>query len=178
MFSDNLFDLNQSERHCSSLFNCLISVCKSFPLINKLLDLHIDAKAQSEVTISTITMEQQPDLFDCEPPVIIQCSPVSLDPHIDQTDLHVPSPTPCAHYSHTAHATMHSASIMPSLAQLSNGRSADHHILTVPPQDQLELKESYIPSQTPRPGRKVKDATLHITSTPRLAACHILSGVT
>ena len=48
-----------------------------------LLDLHIDVKAQSEVSIATITMEQQPDLFDCEPPVTMQCSPISLDPHID-----------------------------------------------------------------------------------------------
>ena len=63
-----------------------------------LLDLHIDVKAQSEASIATFTMEQQHDLFDCEPPVTIQCSPVSLDPHIDQTDLYVPSPTPCAHY--------------------------------------------------------------------------------
>ena len=64
-------------------------------------------KAQSEVSIATITMEQQPDLFDCEPQVTMQCSPISLDPHIDQTDLHVQSPLSCAHYSHTAHATMH-----------------------------------------------------------------------
>ena len=35
VFSDILLDLNQSERHCNSLFNCLISVCKSFPLIIK-----------------------------------------------------------------------------------------------------------------------------------------------
>ena len=61
---------------------------------------------------------------------------------------------------------------------LTNGRSADHHILHAPPQDQLELKECYIHSQTPRPGRKVKDGTLHITSTPRLAACLFLSGIT
>ena len=141
-------------------------------------ELHINVKLQSQVSIAAITKEQQPELNDCEPPVINQSSHVSLDTHIDQTSLHVPSPTPCAHYSHMAHTTMHPASVMPSVAQLSNGRSADHHILTVPPQDQLELKESYIPSQTPRPGRKVKDGTLHITSTPRLAACHILCGVT
>ena len=156
------------------------------------LDLHIDVKAQSGVSISTITMEQQHDLFDCEPPVTIQCSPVSLDPHIDQTDLYVPSPIPCAHYSYTAHTTMHLDRNVPSrrLLQpdkyvpsqkpfcLTNGRSADHHILHAPPQDQLELKEGYIHSQTPRPGRKVKDGTLHITSTPRPAACLFLSGVT
>ena len=157
-----------------------------------LLDLHIDVKAQSEVSISTITMEQQPDLFDCEPPVTIQCSPVSLHPHIDQTDLYVPSPTPCAHYSHTAHTTMHLDRNVPSRRLLhpdkyvpsqrpfclTNGRSADHHILHAPPQDQLELKECYIHSQTPRPGRKVKDGTLHITSTPRPTAYHFLSGIT
>ena len=79
-----------------------------------LLDLHIDVKAQSEVSIATITMEQQPDLFDCEPPVTMQCSPISLDPHIDQTDLHVQSPLSCAHYSHTAHATMHPDRDVPS----------------------------------------------------------------
>ena len=43
-----------------------------------LLDLHIDVKAQSDVSIATITMEQQPDLFDCEPPVTMQCSPILL----------------------------------------------------------------------------------------------------
>ena len=155
-------------------------------------ELHIDVKPQSQVSISTITMEQQPDLFDCEPPVTIQCSPVSLDPHSDQTDLYVPSPTPCAQYSHTAHTTMHLDRNVPSRRLLhpdkyvssqrpfclTNGRSADHHILHAPPQDQLELKECYIHSQTPRPGRKVKDGTLHITSTPRPAACLFLSGIT
>ena len=119
-----------------------------------LLDLHIDVKAQSEVSIATITMEQQPDLFDCEPPVTMQCSPVSLDPHIDQTDLHVQSPTPCAQYSHTHHATMHPASVMASVSQLAYRRSADRHTSTVPPQDQLELKASYIHSQTPRPAQR------------------------
>ena len=145
-----------------------------------LLDLHIDVKAQSEVSIATITMEQQPDLFDCEPPVTMQCSPISLDPHIDQIDLHVQSPLSCAHYSHTAHATMHPDRDVPSrgLFRPANSRYTDHHLLNAPPQHQLELKVSSICSQTPRPGRKVKDGTLHITSTPRLAACHSLSGVT
>ena len=145
-----------------------------------LLDLHIDVKAQSEVSIATITMEHQPDLFDCEPPVTMQCSPVSLDPHIDQTDLHVQSPLSCAHYSHTAHAIMHPDRDVPSrgLFRPANSRYTDHHVLNAPLQHQLEFKVSSIPSQTPRPGRKVKDGTLHITSTPRLAACHILSGVT
>ena len=157
-----------------------------------LLDLHIDVKAQSEVSIATITMEQQPDLFDCEPPVTIQCSPVSLDPHIDQTDLYVPSPTPCAHYSHTAHThtTMHLDRNVPSRRLLhpnksvpsqrpfclTNGRSTDHHVLNAPPQHPLELKVSSVCSQTPRPGRKVKDGTF--TCIPRPAACFIPSGVT
>ena len=144
-----------------------------------LLDLHIDVKAQSEVSIATITMEQQPDLFDCEPPVTMQCSPVSLDPHIDQTDLHVQSPAPCAQYSHSYHATIHHASIVPSPIQLANtSRSTDHHILNAPLQDHLELKENYTHSQTPRPGRKVKDGTSHIPGKPRPTVCHILSGVT
>ena len=109
-----------------------------------LLDLHIDVKAQSE-GIATITMEQQPDLFDCEPPVTMQCSPVSIDPHIDQTDLHVQSPAPCAQYSHSHHATIHHASIVPSPIQLANtSRSTDHHILSAPLQDHLELKENYM----------------------------------
>ena len=154
-------------------------------------ELHIDVKPQSEVSISAITKEQQPEPIDCKLPVINQSSPVSLDPHIDQTDLYVPSPTPCAHYSHTD-TTMHLDRNVPSRRLLhpdkyvpsqrpfclTNGRSADHHILHAPPQDQLELKEGYIHSQTPRPGRKVKDGTLHITSTPRPAACLFLSGVT
>ena len=145
-----------------------------------LLDLHIDVKAQSEVSIATITMEQQPDLFDCEPPVTMQCSPISLDPHIDQTDLHVQSPLSCAHYSHTAHATMHPDRDVPScgLFRPANSRYTDHHVLNAPLQHQLELKECYIQSQTPRPGKKVKDGTLHITSTPRPAACLYLSGIT
>ena len=144
-----------------------------------LLDLHIDVKAQSEVSIATITMEQQPDLFDCEPPVTMQCSPVSLDPHIDQTDLHVQSPAPCAQYSHSHNATIYHASIVPSPIQLANtSRSTDHHILNAPLQDHLELKENYTHSQTPRPGRKVKDGTSHIPGKPRPTVCHILSGVT
>ena len=144
-----------------------------------LLDLHIDVKAQSEVSIATITMEQQPDLFDCEPPVTMQCSPVSLDPHIDQTDLHVQSPAPCAQYSHSHHATIHHAIIVPSPIQLTNtSRSTDHHILNAPLQDHLELKENYTHSQTPTPGRKVKDGTSHIPGKPRPTVCHILSGVT
>ena len=145
-----------------------------------LLDSHIDVKVQSEVSIATITMEQQPDLFDCEPPVTMQCSTISLDPHIDQTDLHVQSPLSCAHYSHTAHATMHPDRDVPSrgLFRPANSRYTDHHVLNAPLQHQLELKEYYIHSQTPKPGRKVKDGTLHITSTPRPAACLYLSGIT
>ena len=105
------------------------------------LDLHIDVKAQSEVSIATITMEQQPDLFDCEPPVIIQCSPVSLDPHIDQTDLHVPSPTSCAHYSYIAHVTMHPDRDVSSriLFRPANSRYTNHLVLNALPQHQLEL---------------------------------------
>ena len=144
-----------------------------------LLDLHIDVKAQSEVSIATITMEQQPDLFDCEPPVTMQCSPVSLDPHIDQTDLLVQSPAPCAQYSHIHYATIHHASIVPPPIQLANtSRSTNPHILNAPLQDHLELKENYTHSQTPRPGRKVKDGTSHIPGKPRPIVCHILSGVT
>ena len=133
-----------------------------------LLDLHIDVKAQSEASIATFTMEQQLELVDCEPPATMQCSPVSLDTHIDQTDLHVQSPAPCAHYSHTHHATIHHASIVPSPIQLANtSKSTDHHILNAPLQDHLELKENYAHSQTPRPGRKVKDGTSHIPGKPR-----------
>ena len=144
-----------------------------------LLDLHIDVKAQSEASIATFTMEQQLELVDCEPPVTMQCSPVSLDTHIDQTDLHVQSPAPCAQYSHTHHATIHHASIVPSPIQLANtSRSTDHHILNAPLQDHLELKENYTHSQTLRPGRKVKDGTSHIPGKPRPTVCHILSGVT
>ena len=144
-----------------------------------LLDLHIDVKPQSEASIATFTMEQQLELVDCEPPVTMQCSPVSLDTHIDQTDLHVQSPTPCAQYSHTHHATIHHANIVPSPIQLANtSRSTDHHILNAPLQDHLELKENYTHSQTPRRGRKVKDGTSHIPGKPRPTVCHILSGVT
>ena len=109
-----------------------------------LLDLHIDVKAQPEVSISTITMEQQPDLFNCEPPVTMQCSPVSLNPYTDQTDLYVQSPTPCAQYSHSHHATIHHASIVPSPIQLANNRSTEHQVLNAPPQHPLELKVSSV----------------------------------
>ena len=142
-------------------------------------ELYIDVKPQSQVSIAAITKEQQPEPIDCKLPVINQSSPVSLDTHIDQTNLYVPSPTPCAHYSHTAHTTIHLDRNVPScrLFQLANSRSTNLHILTVPPH-QLELKESYIHSQTPRPGRKVKDGTLHIISTPIPAACLFLNGIT
>ena len=53
--------------------------------------------------------------------------------------------------------------------QLATTRSAGSHLLKAPLKDHLEPKENYTHSQTPRPGRKVKDGTLHITSTPRLA---------
>ena len=62
--------------------------------------------------------------------------------------------------------------------QLATTRSAGSHLLKAPLKDHLEPKENYTHSQTPRPGRKVKDGTLHITSTPRPAACLYLSGIT
>ena len=137
--------------------------------------LQSNVETQAQVSVVTVTKEELPDLVDCGTPVINQSSPILLDTH-----LHVPSPIPCAHYSDTAHATMHPDRDVPSriLFRPANSRYTDHHLLNAPPQHQLELKVSSICSQTPRPGRKVKDGTLHITSTPRLAACHILSGVT
>ena len=137
--------------------------------------LQSNVETQAQVSVVTVTKEELPDLVDCGTPVINQSSPILLDTH-----LHVPSPIPCAHYSHTAHATMHPDRDVPSriLFRPANSRYTDHHLLNAPPQHQLELKVSSICSQTPRPGRKVKDGTLHITSTPRLAACQILSGVT
>ena len=146
-----------------------------------LLDLHIDVKAHSEGSMVTITMEQQLELFDCGTPVINQSSPVSPDPHNDQTDLQVQSPTPCTHYS-PRHQTIQPARdvIVSTPIQLaSTSRSTAHHILNAPLQDHLELKENYTHSQTPRPGRKVKDGTLHyIPGEPRSTVCHILSGIT
>ena len=140
-------------------------------------ELHPDDKAQLQDILVTDTQKELPNVIVCVTSVINQSLCVIIDSDIDD-DILVQSPTPCTQYSHTHHATIHPASVVRSTFQLENGRSADHHILTVPPQDQLELKESYIHSQTPRPGRKVKDGTLHITSTPRPAACFILSGVT
>ena len=141
---------------------------------------HLDVETKSHVSMATATMKELPEQIDCGTPVINQSSPVSIDPHIDQIDLHVQSPPSCAHYSHTTHATMHPDRDVPSrrLFRPANSRSTDHHVLNAPPQHQLELKVNYICSQTTRPGWKVKDGTLHITSTLRLAACHILSGVT
>ena len=53
--------------------------CTSTNCDQSLLGLHIDVKPQPQVSITTIMKEQQPDLIDCEPPVIHQCSPVTLD---------------------------------------------------------------------------------------------------
>ena len=123
-----------------------------------LLDLHIDVQLQPQVSIAAITKEQQPDLFDIKPPVTIQCSLVSLDPHIDQINLHVQSPTSCAQYSHTHHATIHHASIVPSLIQLANSRSTDHHVLNTPPQHPLKLKVS----QTPRKVKEYRNSSASV----------------
>ena len=142
--------------------------------------LQSNVETQAQVSVVTVTKEELPDLVSCGTPVINQSLPILLDTHIHQTDLHVLSPTPCAHYSHTAHVTMHPDRDVPSriLFRPANSRYTDHYVLNAPKQHQLELKVISICSQTPRPGRKVKDGTLHITSTSRLAACHILSGVT
>ena len=156
-----------------SSHQCIGQLTPNSGLSLPVLQSNVETKAQ--VSVVTVTKEELPDLVDCGTPVINQSSPILLDTH-----LHVPSPIPCAHYSHTAHATMHPDRDVPSriLFRPANSRYTDHHLLNAPPQHQLELKVSSICSQTPRPGRKVKDGTLHITSTPRLAACHILSGVT
>ena len=140
-------------------------------------ELHPDDEAQLQDLLVTDTQKELPNVIDCVTSVINQSLCVIIDSDIDD-DILVQSPTPCTQYSHTHHATMHPASVVPSTFQQEKGRSADHHILTVLPQDQLELKESCIHSQTPRPGRKVKDGTLHIVSIPRPAACFIMSGVT
>ena len=139
---------------------------------------HLDVEIKSHVSMAIATMKELPEQIDCGTPVINQSSPVSLDPHIDQIDLHVQSPPSCAHHSHTAHATMHPDRDAPSrrLFRPANSRSTDHHVLNAPPQHQLELKVNYICRQTTRPGRKVKDGTF--LSNPRSTACHILSGVT
>ena len=119
-----------------------------------LLDLHIDVKAQSEASIATITMEQQLELVDCGTPVINQSSPVSPDPHNDQADLQVQSPTPCAYCSLRPQIIHPTRDVIVSTPiQLANtSRSTDHHILNAPLQDYLELKENYTHSHTPRPG--------------------------
>ena len=143
-----------------------------------LLDPHTEVKAQLQDTLATDRQKELPNLIDCGTSVVSQSSCVIFDSDIDDTVILVQPPTPCTQYLDTHHATMHPPRVVPSTFQLANGRSADHYTLTVPPQYQMELKENYIHSQTPRPGRKVKDGTLYITSTPRPATCHILSGVT
>ena len=143
-----------------------------------LLDLHTDVKAQLQDTLATDRQKELPNLIDCGTSVVNQSSCVIFDSDIDDTVILVQSPTPCTQYSHTHHAAMHPARVVPPTFQLTNGRSADHYTLAVPPQYQMELKENYIHSQTPRPCRNVKDGTLHITSTPRPTACHFLSGIT
>ena len=51
--------------------------CTSTNCDLSLFDLHIDVKLQPQISIATITKQQQPDLTDCEPPVINICSPAS-----------------------------------------------------------------------------------------------------
>ena len=185
--------------------------CTSTNCDLSLLDLHIDVKLQPQISIATITREQQPDLTDCEPPVINKCSPVTLDPSGDGNDTHMQlsTPAPSSHALHTtsdlsfsepakhvllnmdelalfstdlleAQTIMHPARdvIFSTLIQLAATRSAGSHLLKAPLKDHLEPKENYTHSQTPRPGRKVKDGTLHIPGKPRPTACHFLSGIT
>ena len=137
--------------------------------------LQSNVETQAQVSMVTVTKEELPDLVDCGTPVINQSSPILLDTH-----LHVPSPIPCAHYSHTAHATMHPDRDVPSriLFRPPNSRYTDHHLLNAPLQDYLELKENYTHSHTPRPGQKVKDGTLYIPGKLRPTACLYLSGIT
>ena len=175
------------------------------------LDLHIDVKLQPQISIATITKEQQPDLTDCEPPVINKCSPVTLDQSVDGNDTHMQlsTPAPSSHALHTtsdlsfsepakhvllnmdelalsstdlleAQTIMHPARdvIFSTPIQLATTRSAGSHLLKAPLKDHLEPKENYTHSKTPRPGRKVKDGTLHIPGKPRPTACHFLSGIT
>ena len=68
--------------------------CTSTNCDLSLLDLHIDVKLQPQISIATITKEQQPDLTDCEPPVINKCSPVTLDQNVDGNDTHMQLSTP------------------------------------------------------------------------------------
>ena len=185
--------------------------CTSTNCDLSLLDLHIDVKLQPQISIATITREQQPDLTDCEPPVINKCSPVTLDQSVDGIDTHMQlsTPAPSSHALHTtsdlsfsepakhvllnmdelalfstdlleAQTIMHPARdvIFSTPIQLAVTRSAGSHLLKAPLKDHLEPKENYTHSQTPRPGRKVKDGTLHIPGKPRPTACHILSGIT
>ena len=185
--------------------------CTSTNCDLSLLDLHIDVKLQPQISIATITKEQQPDLTDCEPPVINKCSPVTLDQSVDGNDTHMQlsTPAPSSHALHTtsdlsfsepakyvllnmdelalsstdlleAQTIMHPARdvIFSTPIQLATTRSAGSHLLKAPLKDHLEPKENYTHSQTPRPGRKVKDGTLHIPGKPRPTACHFLSGIT
>ena len=185
--------------------------CTSTNCDLSLLDLHIDVKLQPQISIATITREQQPDLTDCEPPVINKCSPVTLDPSGDGNDTHMQlsTPAPSSHALHTtsdlsfsepakhvllnmdelalfstdlleAQTIMHPARdvIFSTPIQLAATRSAGSHLLKAPLKDHLEPKENYTHSQTPRPGRKVKDGTLHIPGKPRPTTCHFLSGIT
>ena len=166
--------------------------CTSTNCDLSLLDLHIDVKLQPQISIAAITKEQQPDLTDCEPPVINKCSPVTLDQSVDGNDTHMQlsTPAPSSHALHTtsdlsfsepakhvllnmdelalsstdlleAQTIMHPARdvIFSTPIQLAATRSAGSHLLKAPLKDHLEPKENYTHSQTPRPGRKVKDGT-------------------
>ena len=184
--------------------------CTSTNCDLSLIDLHIDVKLQPQISIATITKQQQPDLTDCEPPVINKCSPVTLDQSVDGNDTHMQlsTPAPSSHALHTtsdlsfsepakhvlnmdelalsstdfleAQTIMHPARdvIFSTPIQLAATRSTGSHLLKAPLKDHLEPKENYTHSQTLRPGRKVKDGTLHIPGKPRPTACHFLSRIT
>ena len=184
--------------------------CTSTNCDLSLIDLHIDVKLQPQISIATITKQQQPDLTDCEPPVINKCSPVTLDQSVDGNDTHMQlsTPAPSSHALHTtsdlsfsepakhvlnmdelalsstdfleAQTIMHPARdvIFSTPIQLAATRSTGSHLLKAPLKDHLEPKENYTHSQTLRPGRKVKDGTLHIPGKQRPTACHFLSRIT
>ena len=89
-------DVQDNETVPMSSHQCISQLTPNSGLSLPVLQINVETQAQ--VSVVTVTKEELPDLMDCGTPVINQSSPILLDTHIYQTDLHVPSPTPCAHY--------------------------------------------------------------------------------
>ena len=123
-----------------------------------LLDLHIDVKLQPQISIATNTKEPQPDMTDCEPPVI------TLDQSVDGNDTHMQLSTP-APSSHALQTTF----------DLSFSEPANHVLLNM---DELALSfTDLLEAQIiMHPARDVIFSTPFQLATARYAGSHLLKA--